>query len=126
MRADGERTSTKGALFAAIGIVVFTAVAFAVGYNLGQSRQLKNDAAGNVVLSVHYLSVLEANNLEKLNRELRFSIYANVDMQKRLGGLVTNGMDPDRLARVSNIYSQMSTQVVNFTPEKFLTNVSEK
>jgi hypothetical protein len=124
MSADGERTWTKGALFRALGIVAIAVVTFIVGYNLGQSRQLKNDATGNVVFSLHYLNILEANNLEKLDRDLRFFIYANVDSQNRSGGLVTNGMDSKDVARAFDIHSQMSTQVVTFTPEQLMTNVS--
>ena len=115
-----------GPLFTALGIVAFAGVAFFVGYNLGQSRQLKNDTVGNVVFSLHYLTLLESTNLEKLDRELRFSIYANVDTQNRLGGLVTNGMDSRELARATDIHRQMSTQIVALTPDQFVTNVSGK
>ena len=126
MSAGGEPSSTKGALFTALGVAAFAVIVFVVGYKLGQSRQLKNDSAGNLVFSLHYLNLLEANNLEKLDRDLKFSIYANVDMQNHSGGLVTNGMDPERLAQVSRIYGQMHTQVVSFTPEQFMTNAPGK
>jgi hypothetical protein len=124
MSDGGERTPKKWAVLGACGMVLFAAVGFALGLSSGQSRQLKNDAVGNVVFSLHYLNLLESTNLEKLNRELRFSIWAN--MQNHLGELVTNGMDPKQVARVSEIYSQMSSQVVAFTPEQFITNVSGK
>ena len=107
-------------------MVAFAVVAFVVGYNVGQMRQLKKGSAGNLRMELHYLNLLEANNLEKLDRDLRFVIYANVNTQNRLGGLATNGMDTERLARVSEICRQMSTQIVTVTPEQFMTNVSGK
>jgi hypothetical protein len=125
VRADEKRT-TKGVVFAAFGVIVFAAVAFIVGYNSGQSRQLKKGSAGNLRMELHYLNLLEANNLEKLDQDLRFVIYANVNTQNRLGGVMTNGWDPGRLARVSEIYRQMSTQIVTLTPEQFMTNASGK
>jgi hypothetical protein len=122
----GERKTKKRALLIGLGLLVFAFVGFAVGFNSGRKRQMKGDAAVDLAISLNHLSSLERNDLEKLNRDLRFLIYANVDIQNRLGGIVTNGMSSNELARASAIHNQMSTQVVSSTPEQLVTNVSGK
>ena len=107
-----------------VGIIAATAAAFAIGFFTGQAHQFRKCSEGNLAFSLHYLALLQTNDLERLARDLKFVTYAEFDWQSRSrGDSATNGMSVGQLARwqkASAIHSEMATQVVTVTPQKLM------
>ncbi|HEU5123495.1 MAG TPA: hypothetical protein VFW05_05460 [Verrucomicrobiae bacterium] len=129
MKRTSDRPRKKPIFLIIGGFFLFAILGFIFGVSQGRAKQGKIDSEGQLAINLHCLNELKANNLEKLERDLKFLIYAGVETRNRLGGANVNSMSPSQRSRweiASAIHSEMNTQIVSVTPRQLIDEVDSQ